>query len=195
MKIPMMTQFADILQIVQSYAVAQPMLIAIDGHSAAGKSALADRLAQLLPAVVIIHADDFYRPMDEADRAQLAPAGGYEWYYDWQRLEREVLIPLRAGQASHYRRYDWSTNTLAGWLAVQPEGIIVVEGCYTARPELRCYYDLIVLVETSAARRTTRQQARTWDTTVWVARWDAAECYYMEHIQPQTYADLRIAGE
>jgi uridine kinase len=58
------------------------VLVAIDGHSAAGKPTLALILQSTLESTTI-HGDDFYRVMPETERSQLGPAGGYNRYFDW----------------------------------------------------------------------------------------------------------------
>lgn len=171
------------------------LLIAIDGPSAAGKSTLASAINSVLPKVTIVHMDDFYRVLDEETRVALNAKGGYDRYYDWERLETQVIKPLSTGKDSRYQKYDWMINRLGEWLTVQATGIIVIEGCYAARPELRPYYDIVLFVETSAARRLQRQQERADATASWLARWDAAEQFYIQHDQPHHYADLVIAGE
>jgi uridine kinase len=169
-------------------------LVAIDGHSAAGKSSLARRIQQALAGVAIVHTDDFYRPLAETKRASLNAEGGYNWYYDWQRLEAQVLRPLSQGDSGRFQKYDWDANRLGGWAEVEAKGVILVEGCYAARPELRRYYDVVVLVRTSAELRAQRQQARADASPAWLERWDAAERYYMENQRPWSYADLVVAG-
>ncbi|MFM7535196.1 MAG: AAA family ATPase [Acidimicrobiales bacterium] len=57
-------------------------LIGVDGHSAAGKSTFAARLAERLDAS-LVRGDDFYRVMDAAERARLTPEEGMRSYYDW----------------------------------------------------------------------------------------------------------------
>jgi hypothetical protein len=49
----------------------EPCVVAVDGHSAAGKSTFADALASRTGAA-LARGDDFYRVMDEAERAELA---------------------------------------------------------------------------------------------------------------------------
>jgi len=50
------------------YRLEQPVLVAIDGHSAAGKSTLARALQSRIENVQIVCGDDFYRVMPEAER-------------------------------------------------------------------------------------------------------------------------------
>ena len=172
-----------------------PLLVAIDGHSAAGKSSLARAIQQARPGVSVVPTDDFYRPMSEVDRAQLHAEGGYNHYYDWSRLKTQILEPLCRGQVSRYQQYDWAANRLGTWVEVGLAEIIVVEGCYAARPELRSYYDVFIWVETSAEQRTQRQQQRADATLEWLARWEAAELYYIQKHRPQEYTDFILYGE
>jgi uridine kinase len=184
----------DVLAHIAAHAAKSPLLVGIDGCSAAGKSTLARFIQTHLPDVTIVHGDDFYRVMNEGARAALDAAGGYEFYYDWQCLENEVLGPLSRGQPACYQCYDWNTGCLGEQVEVQAQGIILVEGVYTTRPELRAYYDIAIFVETSFSSRMRRQGERT-DPPDWVARWEAAEAYYLDHYQPQTHANLIIVGE
>ncbi|MBX3013901.1 MAG: (d)CMP kinase [Caldilineaceae bacterium] len=188
-------QLEEVLALLHQRQVKPVVMVAIDGHSAAGKSTLASTIQQHLASVTIIHTDDFYRPLNEEERVSLDARGGYEKYYDWERLEAQVLQPLSQGQRSEYQQYNWTTNALGSWIRMQPSGIILIEGCYAARPELRAYYDVLIWVETPERKRMVRQTARADATSTWLERWDAAERYYIEQFQPQRYADLVISGE
>lgn len=185
---------ADVLALLDG-ASAPMTLLAVDGHSAAGKSTLARALQTKHHHAVIVQADDFYRPLDAGYRATLDAAGGYAEYYDWQRLEAHVLRPLRSGTMARYQRYDWGTNELGDWVELEPEGLVIVEGCFSARPELRSYYDIIVFVVASSVVRQQRQRVRNDASDVWMARWDAAERYYLERFRPESYADMVLRGE
>lgn len=57
-----------------------------------------------------------------------------------------MLVPLASGSAGQYQRYDWQTGELASGELHQVErsGVVIVEGVYTARPELAGYYRLTV---------------------------------------------------
>jgi uridine kinase len=170
-------------------------LVAIDGHSAAGKTSLAREIEKSFADVSIVHMDDFYRVMAEEDREHLDAAGGYKLYYDWQRLEREVLQPLTQGQPSRYHHYDWTTNKQSDEVVeVRPFGFVIVEGCYSARPELRKYYHARVLVETPVEERLERQRKRANATPEWLEKWDAAERYYLETLNARALADLIVKG-
>lgn len=165
--------------------------IAIDGHSAAGKSTLAHHLVDVFGAA-LVGGDDFYAVMDEDARARLSPRKGVELYYDWMLMRREALVPLLNGRQAVYRPYDWETNRLfARSMTVEPAPLVVVEGLFVARPELTDLISLAVLVEADPEVRALRQQQRDDDET-WVQRWDEAERYYFSNIRPPNSFDVRI---
>lgn len=168
-------------------------VIAIDGHSAAGKSTLAAKLGTELRGVVIA-GDDFYRVMDPVERAQLTPAQGASEYYDWQRLRREVLEPLRDGRPATFRRYDWDRNELGDKeVRIDPKSWVILEGLFSTRSELADLVDVSVLVDVPAALRRHRQLQRD-DHPSWVERWDAAERWYFTHVRSPESFDFRVTG-
>jgi uridine kinase len=172
----------------------KPFFIAIDGHSAAGKSTLARHVAGSLSDAVVVYTDDFYRPMNEEKRFKLNAQESYEYYYDWQRLKQEVLQPLSASNVAEFRVYDWQNNQLAGWKRIEPTEFIIVEGCYSARPELESFFNIVVLVETLPEERQRRQAKRNDATQAWLDRWDRAERFYIETTKLQSRADVVVSG-
>ncbi|WP_168207486.1 uridine kinase family protein [Microlunatus elymi] len=169
------------------------VIIAVDGHSAAGKSTFARAVAAELDAA-LVHGDDFYRVMDEDERAALTPEQGADQYYDCQRLRSEVLIPLRRGRSVQFRPYDWAANRLATDITtIPPARRVVVEGLFVSRPELADVVDLAVLVTADAALRRRRQLARADASPEWLARWDAAERWYFDQVREPDSYDLVIS--
>jgi len=124
------------------------------------------------------------------------PAQGVAEYFDWQRLRHDVLEPLRAGRAARYRPFSWLPE---GGLddrvvTVDPRPIVVLEGVYTGRPELRDLIDLAVLVQTPADERHRRLTARGHGNDAWWPRWGAAEDHYFTEICPAESFDLVVSG-
>jgi uridine kinase len=167
----------------------EPCLVAIDGYSAAGKSTLSRLIAASVGRCQVVAGDDFYRVMAPDRRAALSAEAGYAEYFDWQRLEAQVLRPLRAGRPARFQVYEWEHNRLGDWKRVAPEGVIVVEGVYSTRPELVGYYDATLYVEAPREARQLRQRARG-DAWEWVERWEAAEAYYMQRHGTRARADV-----
>ena len=104
-------------------------------------------MAGALQDAAVVGLDGFYRPLAAEERAALGPKESYDRYLDWERLLRDVLVPLSRHSRARYRRYDWVTNALAEWHEIEPRGVVIVEGVYSTRPELRPYFSVMVYVD------------------------------------------------
>lgn len=167
-------------------------VVAIDGHSATGKSTFASLLASRLSAAVV-RGDDFYRVINETHRAMLSPAQGASQYYDWQRMRVEALFPLRVGLQARYRPYDWDRNQLARKTTmVSPAGAVVVEGLFVSRPELADLVDVAILMTADAEVRAQRQRKRADASDEWLQRWEQAELWYFTHVRPIATFDVVV---
>lgn len=173
----------------------RPFFVAIDGHSAAGKSALSRALVAALPGTAVVSTDDFYRVMSPEARFRLDAEGGYRGYYDWQRMRRDALEPLWQGRPARFQIYDWANNALGDWREIAAAPTVIVEGCYSARPEYEPIIGFVALVEADAAVRRERQAARADASAAWLARWDAAERYYFAATGLRGRADIIVRGQ
>jgi uridine kinase len=171
----------------------RPSLVCIDGLGGAGKSTLAEAVASERPDVTVVLGDDFYGPQ-ASDWTTWTPQQGYERYFDHDRLEDQVLQPLRSGSRASFQRYDWSANTLADWIEVDPDGVVIVEGVYLLRPRLRRYWDLAIYVDAGRDLRQRRMSARSQNDVDWINRWAAAEDYYESVERPSDFADVIVPG-
>ena len=170
-------------------------IIAIDGPGCAGKTTLATQLADHLGAIVV-HFDDFYRVLDPHFREGLTPEQGYESYFDWERLRSELLIPLSKGQAGNFLKYDWHKNALGESLEkIHSSELLIVEGVYSCRPELRPYYSHTIFVKLPGETRKRRAEERGENTSFWIERWMAAENFYLAKVNPESAADWVFDGE
>lgn len=170
-----------------------PLVVALDGSSAAGKSSLAEALATIMDAAVL-HCDDFYRDMPETERVALTAREGIDRYFDWERLRDEPLVPLSAGRPATFCCFDWAAGRgRTGLTTVDPRPVLIVEGVYPARPEFKQFLQLKVLVEALASVRRARQRLRH-DPHEWEGRWEAAERIYFHSIRPPASFDLVVSG-
>lgn len=121
----------------------EPILLAIDGGSAAGKSTLALFL-QRLYACPIFHMDDYFLQSQQRTAARLAEPGGN---VDRERFFQEVLLPLTRGEAATVRAYDCQLGMLLPPTQIQPGRLNIIEGAYSMHPLLQDSYDLSVFLE------------------------------------------------
>lgn len=177
--------------------VDRAFVVAIDGPSGAGKSTLAAAVA-LRTGGSVLDGDDFYNPvlpgLGPAARAVASDAEAAGLVIDWRRLRREALQPLRQGRAAIYRPYDWHADDgrLSEPKTVAAGELVVVEGVYSARPELADLVDVTVYVEIAPDLRAARLAERAEDRD-WAAFWDRGEQHYFTAVRPPAAFDLRLA--
>lgn len=157
----------------------EPFVLAIDGRSGAGKSTLAARLGALFDALVV-SGDDFFAggvTLREEPVPVLA-----ETCIDWKSLAgvlRSLLETAKAGfHPFDWERFDGSKEEGLKELELKP--VIIVEGVYAARPELREFLDLSIMVEAPDKLRMARLIEREGEIGPWGRQWHAAEDWYFE---------------
>jgi uridine kinase len=161
------------------------LMLAIDGPGGSGKTTIASAVAAATGAA-LVHTDDFFmgRPASP----------GLAGYYDWRRLRAEALEPLRARRGAAFRRFDWERgHGLDGSVAVEPGDLVLVEGVFSAAPELCDLVDRSVFVDTPEAERLRRLRLRVAPEE-WDDDWLAAERrYFGRERMPSTF-DLVVPG-
>ena len=153
----------ELVALITSLAARAPLtMVAIDGPSGSGKSTLSAILHRSLPGSQLVDIEHFYTDIGVDPPDGLSPHEAYEQHVDWQALDAQVLRPLRRREPGSYRPYDWIAEKRSDSAEVRPEGIVLVDGVYSMRPELMDAYDLTVYVDTPPRERTARlASART----------------------------------
>lgn len=118
------------------------IIVAIDGNCTAGKTTLANRLAEIYDCNVF-HMDDFFLRPEQRTPERYAEVGGN---VDYERFKDEVLIPLIDGHPFSYRPFDCKTFTLAEPVSVTPKKLTIIEGSYCNHPYFGDPYDLKILL-------------------------------------------------
>jgi uridine kinase len=119
---------------------------------------------------------------------------------DWRRLKREAIEPLRTGRPARWYAFDFLAGPRGdGDFPLQrtptelaPKPVVLLDGTYSARPELADVLDLTVLVEADPTTREARLAARESRDSLrqWHSRWDLAEQYYFGHLRPPSAFDV-----
>jgi hypothetical protein len=145
-------------------------LVAIDGLGGAGKTTLALSMAAALSAAVV-HLDEIAAWPDGPD---------------WDRLEREVLVPLSEGKVAEYRARDWSVRRLGRLRRVPPGGVVLVEGSESAASVVVPYLSLAIWVECPTEVRLSRTVQRDGEQVMgaW-QHWSAWEERYLAADDPR----------
>ena len=182
-----------------------PLLVALDGGSGSGKSTLAALVAADLDAAIVESDDFFAADITDAEWDAMGPKERAAAAIDWRRLRREALEPLLAGKSASWHPFDFAAGTrpdgtyamAAEAVTRGPASVFVVDGAYSARPEVSDLIDLAVLVDVPTSERRLRIAVREEDMAflaAWHARWDAAEDYYFTHVRPPASFDLVVAA-
>jgi len=174
-----------------------PLLVAIDGQSGAGKSRLAAAIAAEVEAVVV-DGDDFYAGGSDAEWDTRTVREKVDQCIDRRRLRSEALEPLLAGRAASWHPFDWEAGQglAARPIVGRPARVILLDGAYSARPELADLLGLSVMVDVPAEVRRQRLLEREGADAIdaWYRRWDEAEVYYFTRIRPRASFDIVVAG-
>jgi uridine kinase len=146
----------------------RPLLVAVDGADASGKTIFADDLAAVLGAadrlVVRASMDDFHHPREY--RHALGRTGETVWArsFDYRALRRLLLDPWCAGPGSSYlcRHHDLATDAYVDDPAadVPAHGVLLVDGVFAQRAELAACWDLVVWLEVPDEERVRRMADR-----------------------------------
>ena len=121
----------------------RPVIVAIDGPCAAGKTTLAGKLQEKYDCN-LFHMDDFFLRPEQRTEARFREPGGN---VDYERFREEVLEPLKRGEAFSYRPFDCKTFTLTQPVAVRPKKLNIIEGSYSQHPYFGNLYDLNVFLD------------------------------------------------
>ncbi len=175
---------------------AGPVLVALDGRSGAGKSALAAAVGARTGALVI-DGDDFYRGGTDEYWDTMDARRKMELVVDWRR-QRAALERLRRGAAATWRPYDWDADdgSLAADVAGGPRDVVILDGAYSARAELADLMDLRVLLQVphDVLRARLLEREGAGYRAEWEARWGAAEDLYFDTVMPPEAFDLVLDG-
>jgi len=181
----------------------QPIVIAVAGGTASGKTTVATKILERVGAehIACIPHDAYYR-----DLSHLPPSARARVNFDHpDSLETELLIQnlrdLRAGRAVEIPVYDFTTHTRKRETRrVEPAPVILVEGILVlVEPGLRELFDVKLYVDSAAdvrfirrLRRDIEERGRTVES-VCEQYLGTVRPMHLEFVEPsKRYADVII---
>lgn len=168
-----------------------PVIVAVDGRCASGKTTFADRASTLFDECNVFHMDDFFLPPAKRTPERLSTPGGN---VDYERAATELFEPLRREEAVAHRRFDCHTMTMG-----QPEGIPfrrlnIVEGSYALHPALAGYATMRIFFtcspEVQLSRLARRETAESLEK--FQERWIPMEENYFGALPIQDQSDITV---
>lgn len=160
-------------------------LVCVDGHAGSGKSTLGRALldaASELGTARLVHVDDML-----AGWTGLAGLSA--------RVARDLVDPLRRGEAGRYQRYDWEHGRFAEWHVVDPVDTLVLEGVGAGALAYADAVTLLVWLQAPRTLRLHRGMARDGEAmrAQWLAWMDDEEALFARE-RTRDRADVVVDG-
>jgi uridine kinase len=149
-------------------------IVAVDGPTAAGKSTFADDLAVELRKrgpgtqghdVFRASIDDFLRPRAARyARGRDSAKGRYEDAYDYSVFRRVLIEPFGMNGSTGFVTAAWDEHRdrqiEPKWLTGPVDAMLIVDGSYLLRPELRGLWNASIWLDAEASVREQRMRER-----------------------------------
>jgi len=170
-----------------------PLIVAIDGRCASGKTTLASAL-QAHYGCNVVHMDEFFLRPEQRTAERFATPGEN---VDHERFLAEVLLPLSRGEKVTYRPYNCSLQELGETITLADNPLTVVEGSYSFHSTLREYYDLRIFLQVDPQTQMERILKRNGAemAKMFRDRWIPLEEAYFSACQVQNCAHLCLASD
>ncbi|HWH97480.1 MAG TPA: uridine kinase [Pseudolysinimonas sp.] len=143
--------------------------LAVDGPDGAGKTRFADDLALAFEragfTVFRASVDDFHRPREYRYRdGRYSAEGYYRDAFDYSVLRRTLLEPFRMGGSTGFqlRGFDLDRDVPveSAWVTAPADAILIVDGVFLNRVELRGAWNYSIWLDADAAVRLARMVER-----------------------------------
>src|SRR5262245_12668854 len=146
----------EITSRILAITLPHPVRVAIDGVDAAGKTILADEIAQMAEAsgraVIRASIDGFHNPSSiRHSRGDTSPEGYFHDSFNCAALIEVLLRPLGPGGSLQFRRtvFDFRKDEIVETSReeARKDAILIFDGVFLLREELRPYFDFSVFVQ------------------------------------------------
>ncbi len=163
-------------------------LIGVDGFCGAGKTTFAKFLQNFFSKnslkSTIIHLDNFIK--EKKYRSIYATLHDY----DILRVKKELLLPLRDGQVTNFRLYDWDSDSFKDSISLKPKDIIIIEGVNSCDKEIKKFFDICIFINTKKELREKRVALRGDFTKEEFRHWSKSEKDLFNNRDIEKYYDF-----
>jgi len=186
-----------------------PTRVAFDGVDAAGKTTLAGEVALALEGcgrqIIRASIDGFHNPKIVRRRDDSAD-GYFRYSFNYPALIDSLLAPLGPNGSRVFRRAVFDFHADAEIDAEQEvaatNAILLLDGVFLLRHDLRDYWDLAIFVEadfaTTVARAEDRDRELFGDAMAvrqrYESRYVPRQKLYLEQEQPKHFADFVVVN-
>jgi uridine kinase len=197
----------ELAEIIRHHAPGSTLRIGIDGVDGVGKTVFADTLARAIKMrgrpVIRTSVDSFHNPREIRYRqGKTSPRGFYTDSYNYVELRKVLLDPLDPDGSHVYcpAIFDHSVNAAvpAQWSTADPDAVLVFDGIFLHRPELKDVWDLSIFLDAPFAITIPRGAGRgpgygSADVdTASNRRYVEGQRLYLQENDPQSRANLVI---
>jgi uridine kinase len=140
----------SLAEITSRLEIADRSIIAIDGPAGAGKTTLANRIADRFSRKsAIVHMDDLYDGWDSSLTPKLT-----------RTLVNQILVPVWQGKDFGYRKYDWLTARFGEPNRFSAPDLLIVEGVGSGQRATGKYLTELIWIDIEPEVGLTRVLAR-----------------------------------
>ena len=181
------------------------VIVAIDGIDGAGKTSFGDDLAAVFREAghdaFRASMEDFHRSRAERYRdGRESPESFYRDSFDYGTFRRVLIDPFRMAGSTGFQTAAWDVRrdapTLTRWITGQPDGVLIVDGVFLNRPELRGIWNYSILLEVPwdvAYTRLAERDARDPNPDAFAnARYREGQELYFAEADPRQYASALV---
>jgi len=199
---------AELAAAILRLQVKNTALVAIDGVDGAGKTTFGDELACVLEPsgrnVIRASVDGFHNPRLIRYRlGKMSPEGFFRDSYNYDLLKNRLLDPLGPGGSGKYRTAAFDHRSDRAVIMEERQArsgsILVLDGIFLHRPELRNYWDFSIFLEVgfhiSIPRGAQRSEGSPDPDATVNKRYVDGQKIYLRECEPAKHATVNINNE